>query len=130
MRPFFGNERGRESEKVPAKAIVPEISSCDIDTGEFNEVKLSWNLKGTDQSDSEDGTLLNIYRTEAGKKAQLIDLSETLFAEGGDTLPRQTKERPESTSAEEVIITVEDEPKAEEQPEQPAHRPFGWIRRK
>ena len=64
------------------------------------------------------------------EKAQLIDLSETLFAEGGDTLPRQTKERPESTSAEEVVITVEDEPKAEEQPEQPAHRPFGWIRRK
>ena len=63
------------------------------------------------------------------EKAQLIDLSETLFAED-DALPRQPKERPESTSAEEVIITVEDEPKAEEETEQPAHRPFGWIRRK
>ena len=63
------------------------------------------------------------------EKAQLIDLSETLFAED-DALPRQPKDRPESTSAEEVIITVEDEPKAEEETEQPAHRPFGWIRRK
>jgi len=35
-----------------------------------------------------------------------------------------------STAAEEVVITVEDEPKAEKEPAKEAHRPFGWIRRK
>ena len=63
------------------------------------------------------------------EKAQLIDLSETLFAEGIEQ-PQPVRERVASTSAEEVVITVEDEPKAEEEPVKEAHRPFGWIRRK
>ena len=64
------------------------------------------------------------------EKAQLIDLSETLFSKDEDTAP-QPREHMVSTSAEEVIITVEDEPQAkEEETPQPAHRPFGWIRRK
>ena len=64
------------------------------------------------------------------EKAQLIDLSETLFPKGDDdATPRQPREHVASASAEEVVITVEDEPKQEE--EKPAeHRPFGWIRRK
>ena len=60
------------------------------------------------------------------EKAQLIDLSETLFAEGLEQ-PQQPRERAASTSAEEVVITVEDETK---EPEKEEHRPFGWIRRK
>ena len=64
------------------------------------------------------------------EKAQLIDLSETLFSKDEETAP-QPREHMVSTSAEEVIITVEDEPQAkEEDTPQPAHRPFGWIRRK
>ena len=40
------------------------------------------------------------------------------------------RERVDSTSAEEVVITVEDEEKTEQKEEEkPAHRPFGWIRR-
>ena len=62
------------------------------------------------------------------EKAQLIDLSETLFAEGFEQ-PQQPRERAASTSADDVVITVEDEPKAEE-PKKENHRPFGWIRRK
>lgn len=60
--------------------------------------------------------------------AQLIDLSETLFAEGYEQ-PQQPKERAASTSADDVVITVEDEAKVEE-PAKEEHRPFGWIRRK
>lgn len=62
------------------------------------------------------------------EKAQLIDLSETLFAEGYEQ-PQQPKERAASTSADDVVITVEDEAKVEE-PAKEEHRPFGWIRRK
>ncbi len=62
------------------------------------------------------------------EKAQLIDLSETLFAEGLDQ-PQQPRERAASTSADDVVITVEDDTKAEE-PKEETHRPFGWIRRK
>ena len=63
------------------------------------------------------------------EKVQLIDLSDTLREEGV-TLPQQPREHAASTSAEEILITVEDEPQAEEEPEKPAHRPFDWIRRK
>ena len=64
---------------------------------------------------------------------QLIDLSETLFAEGFETAPRQPREHAASTSADDVVITIEEEqPKEEkkvEEKEEP-RRPFGWIRRK
>ncbi len=62
------------------------------------------------------------------EKAQLIDLSETLFADGFDQ-PQQPRERATSTSADDVVITVEDEAKVEE-PKEETRRPFGWIRRK
>ena len=61
----------------------------------------------------------------------MIDLSETLFAQGAVT-PQQLRERAASTSADEVLITVEEESKEEEpeaEPEAPRSR-FGWIRRK
>ncbi len=59
---------------------------------------------------------------------QTIDLSETLFAEGVET-PKPQREPMASTDADDVVITVEEEPKAEE--EKPASRsPFAWIRRK
>ena len=61
------------------------------------------------------------------EKAALIDLSDTLRAEGIDVL-QEPRERAASTSAEEVVITVEDEPKQEE-PQKPTRRAFGWIRR-
>ena len=61
------------------------------------------------------------------EKASLIDLSETLFADGVET-PREPREYVPSASAEEVVITVDEEPKAEE--EKPSHSAFGWIRRK
>ena len=62
------------------------------------------------------------------EKVQLIDLSDTLRAEGFE-LPQQPRERVDSASVDDVVITVEDEAKVEE-PEQQAHRPFDWIRRK
>jgi cell division protein FtsZ len=60
------------------------------------------------------------------EQVQTIDLSGTLFPLEDQNRP--AREHADSTSAEEVVITVEDEPKAEE--EQNTHRPFGWIRRK
>ena len=64
------------------------------------------------------------------EKPQLIDLSDTLRAEGVDVPPVQAREHSSSTSAEDVVITIEDDAK-EEEPQQPApHRPFDWIRRK
>ena len=65
------------------------------------------------------------------EKATLIDLSDTLRAEGIEVPQTPVRERVDSTSAEEVVITVEDEEKQEKKEEEkPAHRPFGWIRRK
>lgn len=65
------------------------------------------------------------------EKATLIDLSDTLRAEGIEVPETPVRERMESTSAEEIKITVEEETKASEEPEEkPAHRHFGWIRRK
>ena len=59
---------------------------------------------------------------------QLIDLSDTRRTEQG-AQPQQPRERADSTSAEEVVITVEDETK-EEEPTETHRSPFGWIRRK
>ena len=65
------------------------------------------------------------------EKATLIDLSETLFAEGVQTpsAPQTPRERTASASADEVLITVEDENEKEVAKEE-RHSPFGWIRRK
>ena len=63
--------------------------------------------------------------------ATLIDLSDTLRAEGVEIPSAPAREHVASPSAEEIVITVEDESKQEEEEEdKPAHRPFGWIRRK
>jgi hypothetical protein len=59
---------------------------------------------------------------------QLIDLSETLFAEGTETAPRQPREHAASTSAEDIVITIEDEKAEEEKPEE-RRGLLGWIRR-
>jgi len=59
---------------------------------------------------------------------QTIDLSGTLFPLD-DSQPRQPREHASSTSADEIVISVEDEPEAKEEAEKQAHRPFGWIRR-
>lgn len=66
------------------------------------------------------------------EKATLIDLSDTLRAEGIE-IPTQPKERPASTSADDIVITVEEESKEEakeEEKKEERHSPFGWIRRK
>ena len=62
------------------------------------------------------------------EKVQLIDLSDTLRAEGV-AAPVQPREHAASTSAEEIVITVEEDA-APEEPEKTTHRPFDWIRRK
>ena len=59
----------------------------------------------------------------------MIDLSETL-REQGVAQPQAPRERVASTSADEILITVEDEPKEEPQ-EAPAPKSrFSWIRGK
>ncbi len=67
------------------------------------------------------------------EKPQFIDLSDTLREAGVETPDAPARERTASASAEDVVITIEEEPKDEEEkPEQKptTHRPFGWIRRK
>jgi cell division protein FtsZ len=63
------------------------------------------------------------------EKATLIDLSDTLRAEGISD-PQPVRERPASPSAEEVVITVEEEIKSDEHKEETRRSRFGWIRRK
>ena len=58
---------------------------------------------------------------------QTIDLSATLFPADE---PQQPRERAQSSSADDVVITIEDEPKEESKREETHHSPFGWIRRK
>ena len=59
---------------------------------------------------------------------QTIDLSATLFP-AEEPAARTPREHAASTSADEVVIAVEDEPQEEETPKT-EHRAFGWIRRK
>ena len=65
------------------------------------------------------------------EKAQLIDLSDTLREEGVAPTP-QPREHVSSTAADEVVISVEEEPAqtAEEPKTEERHSPFAWIRRK
>ncbi|MBO5618611.1 MAG: cell division protein FtsZ [Paludibacteraceae bacterium] len=62
---------------------------------------------------------------------QLIDLSDTL-REAGMAAPAQPRERVNSVSADDVVITIDEEPEThtKEPEEKPARSPFGWIRRK
>ena len=60
---------------------------------------------------------------------QMIDLSDTLRAEGIKE-PQPVRERSSSESADEVVITIEDETKSEETEEPRKSTPFSWIRRK
>lgn len=59
---------------------------------------------------------------------QTIDLSATLFP-AEEQAAEAPREHAASTSADEVVIAVEDETKEEEAPKS-EHRVFGWIRRK
>ena len=59
---------------------------------------------------------------------QTSDLSATLFPVEEQTT-RTPREHADSTSADEVVIAVEEETKEEDTPK-PEHRAFGWIRRK
>ena len=59
---------------------------------------------------------------------QTIDLSATLFSETGES-PKPQREPVESTSADDVVITVEEE-KTEEEEKPVSRSPFAWIRRK
>ena len=58
---------------------------------------------------------------------QTIDLSGTIFPLSNATANKE--ERPVSTAAEEVVISVEEDVKREE-PQEAHHSPFSWIRRK
>jgi cell division protein FtsZ len=61
------------------------------------------------------------------EQMQTIDLSGTLFPL--EEPQQQPREHVASASADDVVITIEEEATPAEE-EKPAHRPFGWIRRK
>ncbi|MBQ2067549.1 MAG: cell division protein FtsZ [Paludibacteraceae bacterium] len=63
------------------------------------------------------------------EKATLIDLSETLRAEGIEE-PRPVRPNAVSPSADDIVITMEEEEIKMEEPQETRHSPFGWIRRK
>ena len=60
---------------------------------------------------------------------QMIDLSDTLRAEGIKE-PQPVREHVSSASADEIVITIEDESKTEAPEEPQRTSPFAWIRRK
>ena len=118
-------------------------ASIDESLGEEVRVTViatGYKVDGLPSEDAEEGkktideAIIDTYPPQMPKpmedeKTQLIDLSETLFAEGFDQ-PQQPKERTASTSADDVVITVEEDTKVEEPAKEEAHRPFAWIRRK
>ena len=59
----------------------------------------------------------------------MIDLSDTLRAEGIKE-PQPVREHVSSASADEIVITIEDESKTEAPEEPQRTSPFAWIRRK
>ena len=118
-------------------------ASIDESLGEEVRVTViatGYKVDGLPSEDAEEGkktineAIIDNYPPQMPKpmedeKTQLIDLSETLFAEGFDQ-PQQPKERTASTSADDVVITVEEDTKVEEPAKEETHRPFAWIRRK
>ncbi len=62
------------------------------------------------------------------EKTVSLDLSGTLFAQPEQPVNQQREYTP-STSAEDIVITIEDDESKPTGQQEPAHRPFGWIRR-
>jgi cell division protein FtsZ len=61
---------------------------------------------------------------------QMIDLSETLREQGVSQPQQPSRERVASTSADEILITIEEEPKEEPAEEKAPRSRFSWIRGK
>ena len=102
-------------------------------------IATGYKVDGLPSEDEEEGkktiseAIEENYPTQAptpmeDEPVQTIDLSGTLFPVD-EQKPRPAREHVASASADDVVITVEEESKEEEH-EKPAHRPFGWIRRK
>ena len=119
-------------------------ASIDESLGEEVRVTViatGYKVDGLPSEDEEDGKKTISEAIEANYPPQapkqpledespaMIDLSDTL-REQGVTLPQQPRERAASTSADDVLITIEEDTK-DEQPEEEAPRSrFSWIRRK
>ncbi len=123
-------------------------ASIDESLGEDVRVTViatGYKVDGLPSEDAEDGrktideAISDNYPPQTPKPmddepAQLIDLSDTLRAEGVEA-PQPVRERVASPAADEIVINVEEEDatptsKPESVPDKPSHSPFGWIRRK
>ena len=123
-------------------------ASIDESLGEDVRVTViatGYKVDGLPSEDAEDGrktideAISDNYPPQTPKPmddepAQLIDLSDTLRAEGVEA-PQPVRERVASPAADEIVINVEEEDaapesKPESEPDKPSHSPFGWIRRK
>lgn len=123
-------------------------ASIDESLGEDVRVTViatGYKVDGLPSEDAEDGrktideAISDNYPPQTPKPmddepAQLIDLSDTLRAEGVEA-PQPVRERVVSPTADEIVINVEEEDatptsKPESEPNKPSHSPFGWIRRK
>ena len=123
-------------------------ASIDESLGEDVRVTViatGYKVDGLPSEDAEDGrktideAISDNYPPQTPKPmddepAQLIDLSDTLRAEGVEA-PQPVRERVVSPTADEIVINVEEEDaapesKPESEPHKPSHSPFGWIRRK
>ena len=123
-------------------------ASIDESLGEDVRVTViatGYKVDGLPSEDAEDGrktideAISDNYPPQTPKPmedepAQLIDLSDTLRAEGVEA-PQPVRERVVSPTADEIVINVEEEDATptstpESEPDKPSHSPFGWIRRK
>ena len=123
-------------------------ASIDESLGEDVRVTViatGYKVDGLPSEDAEDGrktideAISDNYPPQTPKPmedepAQLIDLSDTLRAEGVEA-PQPVRERVASPAADEIVINVEEEDatptsKPESEHDKPSHSPFGWIRRK
>ena len=123
-------------------------ASIDESLGEDVRVTViatGYKVDGLPSEDAEDGrktideAISDNYPPQTPKPmedepAQLIDLSDTLRAEGVEA-PQPVRERVVSPAADEIVINVEEEDATptstpESEPDKPSHSPFGWIRRK
>jgi cell division protein FtsZ len=123
-------------------------ASIDESLGEDVRVTViatGYKVDGLPSEDAEDGrktideAISDNYPPQTPKPmddepAQLIDLSDTLRAEGVEA-PQPVRERVVSPTADEIVINVGEEDATptstpESKPDKPSHSPFGWIRRK
>ena len=87
----------------------------------------------TEDEESIQGAINDNYKTPDKPKedepTSVVDLTGELVGGNGQTTSSEPIVRPDSPSADEIVISIEDDDPKPAEHKEPEHRAFGWIRR-